>query len=162
MPDVLTHVLAAYVLATALSFRVDWIAPPYVTLCMMGAMIPDLVKIGLVVPSARVEALLGVPFSWDAVHTLGGSTVAVLVGVALVPSAYRTRVFAMLALGVLSHHALDVLIYHPSGYVYDVFWPLSSTWVPAGDLYNSSDRWPLVVASGVAAAVALARRRIDR
>lgn len=162
MADILTHALAGYVLATMLSFRYEWLTAPYVTLCMMGALIPDTMKISLLVSSAQVEAWLGVPFSWSALHTLGGAIVAVLVGVALVPASYRRRVGAVLMLGALSHHALDVLIVHPSGYVYDVFWPLYSTWIPAGSLYHSSDRLPLAIAAVVATVTWATRERLNR
>lgn len=162
MADILTHALAGYVLATALSFKYEWITPEYVTVCMMGALIPDMTKIGIVVSDAQMEAWLGVPFSWDAVHTLGGSTAAVLVGTFLVPAEYRRRVFALLFVGMLSHHAIDVFMAHPSGYVYDVLWPLTATWLPAGGLYHSSDRLPAVIAAVAAGIVYVARVRVDR
>lgn len=157
--DVLTHVLAAYAVATLLSARYRWLAPRLVTVTMMGAMIPDLTKAKLLIASARMEARLGVPFSWDALHTLGGSTVAALVGVVLVAPEHRKRVLLALLLGVCSHHVLDVLIVHPSGYAYDLFWPLSGYRLPKEGFYHSSDRWPAAVATVAAAGAAFARRR---
>lgn len=159
MADILTHVLTAYVVATLLSVRYRRIDGPLVTVAMMGAMIPDLTKARILFSSAQVEARLGVPFSWDALHTLGGSVVAALVGVALAGTEHRRRVFLALLLGVCSHHVLDHLIVHPSGYAYDVFWPLSGYRVPIEGFYHSSDRWPAAVATVAAAGAALVRRR---
>jgi hypothetical protein len=63
MPDLLAHALLAYAIATALSFRFDWLTSPYVTVVMIGSFIPDLTKVGLIIPSQFVEQLLGTPFS---------------------------------------------------------------------------------------------------
>jgi len=74
MPDLLTHALIGYIIATTASFRYDWLTPPWVTICMMGTFIPDLTKIKLVVSSYQIEQFLGVPFDWFALHTVGGRT----------------------------------------------------------------------------------------
>ena len=157
--DVFTHVLAAYALATLLSVRYRWLSPPYATVAMMGAMIPDLAKARILFDSAAVEARLGVPFSWDALHTLGGSVVAVLIGVVLAGAEHRKRVLLALTLGMLSHHLLDHLIVHPSGHAYDLFWPLARYHLAVDGFYHSSDRWPAVVAVVAAAGAQLVRRR---
>jgi hypothetical protein len=157
--DIFTHVLAAYVLATLLSIRYRRLAPRYVTVAMMGAMIPDLTKARILVDGARIETTLGIPFSWGALHTLGGSLVAVFVGVVLAGADQRKRVFLALVLGMLSHHALDHLIVHPSGHAYDVFWPVARYRIPYSGFYHSSDRWPALVATLAAAGAHLLRRR---
>ena len=157
--ELLTHVLVAYVIATASSLRYPWITPPYVTMAMIGAMFPDLNRIGLFLPEWTVEAILGVPFSWGATHTGGGSLVIVTIGALLVPARIRWRVFAMLLLGMVSHHALDLLLWFPSGYAYPALWPLTSHALPAGNLYLSTDRWPAVLAAAVAALVWYVVRR---
>jgi uncharacterized membrane protein len=161
MPDILTHVLVGYILGTFLSFRYEWVGPEYVTLVMLGALTPDLMKIALLLPSATVEAYLGVPFNWRALHVLNGSLVVVLLGVLLVSPRYRKRVFILLTLGATSHHALDLLLINVSGYSYPVLWPLTEYHPPAGMLYLSSDRWPAVVAGAVAAILWLVRRSTD-
>ncbi|XVH32013.1 metal-dependent hydrolase [Haloferacaceae archaeon DSL9] len=159
MPDILTHALVGYALATLLSFRYRWLTPPYVTVAMMGALIPDMVKIKILLPSAQMEALLGIPFSWDAIHTVGGSFVAVLIGTALAGAGYRRRVFGLLLFGTLSHHVLDALLLNPSGYSYDVLWPLTGYHFPTPNLFLSTDRWPAVVAGAAALCVYYARYR---
>jgi hypothetical protein len=52
---------------------------------MAGAFIPDIVKIQLILPSATVEAALGIPFSWFPIHRLGGTAIRLLIGAVLVP-----------------------------------------------------------------------------
>ncbi len=150
MPDLLTHVLAAYVLATLLSFRYEWITPQYVTAAMVGAAVPDLAKISLAVSSYQVQAVLGVPFDWFAIHTLGGSLVAVAICALLAGEKHRRKVFLLLALGAASHHLLDALLITPTGYSYAIFWPLSTYHPPSPGLFLSTDRWPAAV-SGLTA-----------
>ena len=153
MPDLLTHVLVAYVLATLLSFKYDWITPTMVTVAMLGAIVPDLTKISLVIPNARMEALLGIPFDWFAVHTVAGSVVAVAIGALLVRSEHRKRVFFLLLLGALSHHFLDAILINPTGYSYALFFPVTSYHPPTPGLFLSSDRWPAVVSALLAGMV---------
>jgi membrane-bound metal-dependent hydrolase YbcI (DUF457 family) len=153
MAEWLTHVLFAYVLATLLSVRYTWITREYVTIAMIGAIVPDLNRMDLVVDDYVIEAVLGIPFSWGAFHTLGGSLVAVAVGALLVGPRYRIRVFALLVLGMASHHALDLLLINLTGYSYAVLWPLTWYAPPTPGIYSSSDRWPAVVAILVAAVV---------
>lgn len=83
MADFLIHVLCVYVLTTASSLRYEWITPPLITIAMMGAMIPDLSRASFLVPDGAVAALPGVPFAWFGFHTIGGITVAILIGVVL-------------------------------------------------------------------------------
>ena len=153
MADLLTHVLVAYILAVLFSFRYDWITPSMVTVAMLGAVVPDLAKIGLVVPNARVKSLLGLPFDWWALHMLGGTLVAITIGALLTGPAYRRRVFLLLALGAVSHHVLDALLINPSGYSYALLWPLTTYHPPTPNLYLSSDRWPALASAIVAIVV---------
>lgn len=162
MADLLAHVLFAYAVVTVASWRYEWLTPPYVTVAMMGAMIPDLTKIALLVPSYRVEALLGVPFDWFALHTAGGSFVAVLVGTVLVPADHRKRVLLLLTFGAASHHLLDVVLINPSGYSYAVLWPLTGYHPPTPGLYLSTDRWPALVSGALALLVRTVDARRDR
>lgn len=157
--DLLTHVLVGYVIGMGLSFRYAWLRPAHVTLVMIGAFVPDLVKIELVAPDGLVARTLGVPFSWAPLHTLVGSLLVIGLGTLLLAPAHRKRAFALLAVGVLSHHVLDALLLTPSGEAYAVFWPLSTYRPPVGDYYLSSDRWPAVVAGCCALLVWLVARR---
>lgn len=160
MPDLLTHALVMYIAVTVASWRVEWLTPAYVTVAMMGAMIPDTTKIRLLMPSHRVESALGIPFDWFALHTLGGSLVSVLIGAVLVPQEYRTRVVSLLALGAASHLLLDALLVNPSGRSYALLWPLTAYHPPTPGLYLSTDRWPALVAGALAALVWVRTRRL--
>ena len=146
MPDLLTHALAGYILATTLSFKYEWLTPPWVTVCMMGTFIPDLTKIRLLLPSYQIEQLLGLPFDWFALHTVGGTTVSVLIGTVLVPHEHRRRVLALLAVGAGSHLFLDSLLITTTGYAAPMGWPLINSGLPTPGIYLSSDRWPALVA----------------
>lgn len=159
MADLLTHVLTGYALATLLSIRYEWIAPRYATVAMAGAIVPDFSRLDLLLDADRIEATLGIPYDWWALHTLGGSLAVCAIAALLVAPAERRRVFALLVLGALSHHALDLLLLNPSSYSYAVAWPLTAYHPPSPDLYLSSDRWPLAVAAAIAAVVRIAKGR---
>lgn len=160
MPDLLTHALVMYSVVTVASWRSERLTPSFVTVAMMGAMIPDLTKIRLVLPSYRVESVLGVPFDWFALHTAGGSAIAVLIGTVLVPREHRTRVLSLLALGAASHLLLDALLVNPSGHSYAILWPLTQYHPPMPGFYLSTDRWPAIVTATIAGAVWARTRRL--
>lgn len=153
MPDLLSHALLAYILATMASWRYEWITRPYVTVSMAGAFIPDLAKATLMVPSPRVEYLLGIPFDWFYLHTTGGALCSVLIGVLLVSSADRLRVFALLAIGAASHLVVDAFLLKPTGVSYPLFWPLTRFSPPTPGLYLSTDMWPALALGTVALVV---------
>jgi hypothetical protein len=151
MPDLLTHAIVGYIIGTTLAFKYEWITPPWVTIAMMGTFIPDLTKIKLVVESYQIEQLLGIPFDWFGLHTVGGSIISVLIGTVLVPSEYRKRVFALLVVGASSHLLLDSLLITTSGYMSPMLWPITDYGFGMPGFYLSSDRWPAVVAGSIAA-----------
>jgi hypothetical protein len=158
MPDLLAHALIAYSAATLLSWRYDWLSPAYVTVAMAGAFIPDLTKVALVLSNSAMESLLGVPFSWFALHTVGGSLVSLAIGVVLVTTAERRRVAALLGLGAASHLLADAFLLTPSGRAYPLLWPLSYVHLPIPGLYLSTDPEPMLVAAGVSVVVFVATR----
>lgn len=153
MPDWLTHVLVASIIAMVLAERWDWIDPPHVTLVMVGALSPDLGKVGLVLDDAVIEATLGVPFAWRPLHTVGGNLIVLTILALIVAPQYRNRAFLLLVIGAASHLILDLMLLTASGYAYPVLWPLTEYQPPAGILFRSSDRWPVVVAAITAGAV---------
>ena len=77
----------------------------------------------------------------------------VLLGSLLLAPEYRRRAIALFFVGALSHHVLDLLLISVSGYSYAVFWPVTTVRLPAGDLYLSSDRGPVVVVGVLAVVV---------
>lgn len=163
MPDLLAHALLAYGICRLLAWRYDWITPAYVTAGMAGALVPDVVKIWLVLPSARVEAVLGVPFGWGALATGGGVAVCVLVGVTLVLPRVRWGAGAVLAVGAASHLLTDAMLLTASGRSYAVFWPLTRYNPPTPGLYLSTQAWPTVAAAVFALGVwAASEMIVDR
>lgn len=160
MPDLLTHALVGYALATALSWRYEAVKPPFVTFAMVGAVSPDLNRVDLLLPEATVATLLGVPWSWTPLHRVGGSLLVVAVGAALVPRRHRRLAVAVLAVGAASHYALDLLLYKPSGLTFPLLWPFTDHRFALEGRYISSDRWPAAVATAVAAGAWLADRRL--
>jgi membrane-bound metal-dependent hydrolase YbcI (DUF457 family) len=150
MPDLLTHVLIGYVLGTLITTRTTASAPAMTTVVMLGALLPDLTKIQLVITDAHIEAVLGILFAWRALHTLGGVLVTASVGALLVGPTTRRRVFRLLLAGAVSHLVLDSLLSKPSGYAAALWWPFLHTGLPTPGLYVSSDRWPALVAGSLA------------
>ncbi|SDY74641.1 metal-dependent hydrolase [Halopenitus persicus] len=149
MPDLLTHVLVGYILGTLLTTWFDW-QLPFTTVVMLGAILPDLTKIQLVVSDVQIELFIGIPFSWQALHTFGGVTVMAGFGGLFTPRRYRRRVLLLLLVGSVSHLCLDSLLIKPSGYASAVWWPITATRLPTPGLYLSYDRWPAVLAAFLA------------
>ncbi|WP_408958947.1 metal-dependent hydrolase [Natrinema sp. 74] len=158
MPDLLTHALLGYSIGTLLSFRDEQIRSAQVTLVMAGALSPDLAKIRLLFPDYIVQAIIGLPFSWEPLHTLGGTVLVVSLGALLVAPDYRRQAVALIAIGAASHHAFDVALLTATGESYAVFFPLSQYRLPSLDLYLSTDRWPALVSGALAAALWGVRR----
>ncbi|NGM71387.1 metal-dependent hydrolase [Natronolimnobius sp. AArcel1] len=153
MADVFTHAIAGFIIGVGLSWWVDWMRPAHVSLVVLGAIAPDFIKIYLVIPDAVVATTLGIPFSWDPLHRLGGSVVMALLCALVLAPQYRAQAIALFLLGAASHHVLDMALVNPSGYSYDVLWPLSSYHPPSPNLYRSSDRWPAIIATLLAISV---------
>lgn len=151
MPDLLTHVLLAYALGTLLAARYDWVTPAYVTMAMVGALVPDLNHVSVLVADVTVAETLGIPFSWGGLQTGGGVALVLLVGVVLVEPGERCRVGPLLALGAASHLLADALIRLPDGHSQSIFWPVTRYQPPSPGLYLSTDFWPLITTAMVAA-----------
>lgn len=158
MTDILTHALVGYALGTLLSLQYDWLDRRWVTVVMVGATLPDIDKVHLFVSDPATQQLLGIPFTWELLHLPVGTLVVCLLGSLLVGDQYRRRVFGLLVLGASTHYGLDALAVFTSGYSYPFLWPLSASQFPAGEFYQSSDRWPVVVA-GLAAGLVYALER---
>jgi hypothetical protein len=157
MADLLTHVLAAYIVGTLLSFRYTWLTRQYVTVVMIGAMLPDLNRLHLLLHPYVVETTFGAPFSWFGLHTFGGIVFLSLSGAVLVGTGHRGRVVALLLLGTVSHLALNALLFLPSGLAPPLWWPVTEARLSTPGLYLSYHR-ESVVAGLVAAGVWYLRR----
>jgi len=153
MSDLLTHVLVGFTFRTILPVWLEWIGPSFVAIVIVGAVLPDLTKVDMVVPSSAVEAALGIPFDWFALHTPFGTMLVSSIGALLVDKPYRLRVFALLLAGAASHFVLDALMISPSRFYHVLLWPVSTRHVALPALYLSSDSWTAVVAAVVALTV---------
>ena len=161
MADLLTHLLAPYILLTVASWRVDWLDQRWVVVGMGGAAIPDLVKVGIVLDERVVEAFLGVPFTYMPVSTLGG--VLLLAGVITVAFERRRwrRVFGLVTFGGLTSLLLDGMRVYADGRASAWLYPFTNWRPPTPSLYVSSDPTVLVVALLAAGTVAVIDRQIQ-
>lgn len=137
MADLLSHVLAAYVVFTIASWWIDSLARPWITVGMGGAAIPDLVKIELVLDDSLIETVLGVPFDYAPISSLAG--VLLIAGIlTLLFEHDRLRVYALLVAGGCSALVLDGLRMYADGradfWLYPLWWR-----PPTPNLYVTSD-----------------------
>lgn len=119
MPDWITHIAAAYILCTILGFKYKQFNPPTTAIVMVGALIPDIYKIGI------VAAFFG--FSIDdyiaPLHLPIGSVV--IGGMISLFFQDKKMIFLFLALGIATHYALDLLLTSLSGGIilfYPFYW----------------------------------------
>jgi hypothetical protein len=158
MADLLTHVLVPYVLLTAASWRVDRLTRRWVVIGMAGAAIPDLVKIEVLVDERVLESLLGVPFSYAPVSSLGG-VLLVAGAIAVFFGRERRQVYALLVFGGLTALLVDGLRVFADGrsgfWLYPLWWR-----PPTPSLYISSDARVLVLALLASAGVFLYDRYV--
>ena len=160
MAELLTHVLAAFVLFNILGWMIEWLEPRWVVVGMVGSILPDLNRLDMAVDSAVIEGILGVPFIWGAIHTLGGVVLLSLGGALLFATIQaRRRAFLLLVGGGVSHLLLDAVKAWADGYNGAYLYPLSWWRNPTPGWYVSADRWVLAVALVCAVVVLLIDRR---
>ena len=98
-----------------------------------------------------MERVLGTPFSWEVIYISVGAIILCGLGGLAVAAPYRRRAVTLLVVGTISHLALDQLAIFTTGYSYPLLWPLTNYHFPTGDLYQSSDRLPVLITAGLAA-----------
>lgn len=157
MADLLTHVLVPFLLLTPASWRVERLDPRWIVVAMCGAAIPDLVKIGIVVDQRLVESLLGLPFSYAPISTLGG-VVVIAGGIAIFFESRRRTAFGWLLGGGLSSLVLDGLRVFADGRANSWLYPFTWWRPPTPSLYVTSDFCVTVVAVTAAVVVVLVGR----
>lgn len=158
MPELMSHVLLAYSLCVVLSWNYRWLDAPYITVGMVGAVIPDLAKTDILLRGEYIEDILGLPFDWFALHTAGGVFLSILIGTVLATRPERKRVFGLLLIGSLSHMLADAMLLTPTGLAYPMFWPVSGYQPTSPGLYLSTDPWPFLVTLTLAVVVTLVSR----
>jgi hypothetical protein len=138
MADLLTHILVAYILLTVASWKIAWLTNRWIVIGMAGAAIPDLVKVSIVVDTDTISALLGMPFSYSPISSLGG----VLLISAMITVFFETnrrRVYSLLVAGGVSALVVDGLRVFADGH--SGFWLYPFAWwrPPTPSLYVTSD-----------------------
>lgn len=154
MADLLTHVLATYVLLTGASWVTDRVDSRWTAVGMAGAAIPDLVKGRLLAPGYVVERTLGVPFDYSAISTLGGVALVAGVITAAFGRRYWRRTYAFLLFGGLCSLVGDGLRAFADGHSTSWLYPLTWWRPPTPNLYVTADYRVTVVVVAVAAVVA--------
>lgn len=145
MPDLLAHVLFAYGVCMLLSLHYEWISPQYRTIGMLGALVPDIYKVYLLIPDATVESLVGIPFNWFALRTGGGVVVAVVLAAMVFVPDHQRRAISVLLIGAVSHLVADLFLATPTGQSFPILWPLTSTRPVTPNLYQSTQPTVTVV-----------------
>jgi len=158
MPDLLTHVLVPYVVLTVASWRLA-VEDRWIPVAMGGAAVPDLVKVELLLDDALLERILGIPFSFAPISSVGG-LLAIAAGIAVAFEAgERRRAYAWLVFGGLTALGLDGLRAFADGRA--GFWLFPVWWrPPTPGLYVTADVRVLAVALILAGVVFLADRRL--
>lgn len=159
MADMLVTMLAVLALLTVAGWRVDWLASRWIVVGAGGAFLPDLSRVSLLVEDATLEAILGMPFEYTALETLGG--VVLVAGAITVwfERQYWRRVYGLLVAGGSIHLVLDGLRIYADGRASQWLFPFVPAYrPPTPGLFVSAD--PAVPALAVGAtAVVLA---VDR
>ncbi len=117
MPDWTTHVLVAWSLGTILGFRFKQFSQKNVAIIMLGALIPDLYKITLVLNSFGINAN---SFLLPIHLPIGSLLIGAIISLFFVE---KRLIFLFLAIGIGTHYALDLLMF--SGGM-EIFYPFSS------------------------------------
>jgi len=160
MADLLTHVLAVYVVLTVLSWRVDAVTDRWIAVGMCGGAIPDLVKVDLVVDSMLVESALGVPFTYAPLASAGGVLlVASAITLAFARRHWREAFTFLVAGGGLSL-VLDGLRVYADGRTGPWFYPFTWWRPPTPSLYVTSDPQILVAVLALTGVVYAVDRRV--
>ena len=156
MAEWLSHVLLAYALFTAASWYIEWLDRKWVAVGLVGSILPDLNRLGLLVGSEQITAVVGLPFNWAGLHTLGGAVVLSTIGAVLFATRQQQyRAFLLLFAGALSHLIVDLPQQYADGLMVTnlYLFPLPPWRFPTPGWYVSADRWVAVVSLAIALVV---------
>jgi len=152
MADLLTHVLVPYLLLTPASWRFADLDRRWIPVAMGGAAIPDLSKLSLLIDARTVESVIGYPFTYQAISSLGG-VLLIAAAIALVFAESRRAAYGWLVFGGVTALVLDGLRAFADGYANPWLYPLVYDRLPTPSLYVTAD--PLVPFLAVTAALAV-------
>lgn len=154
MPDWIVHLGVAYIICTVLSYRYKIFDTPNTVLVMVGSVIPDLVKLGI------ITDLLGYglwDYLWPIHLPIGGFIIAGIISLLMKD---KKTAFLLLAMGVVLHFLMDLLLYNVSGGI-TLFFPFYwGSWQM--DLFTTENIYPAILISIVALVVYLIKYRKDR
>jgi hypothetical protein len=149
MAEWLTHVLIAYAAFRILSWYVEWINSQWISIRMIGSILPDLSRLDLVISADIVIYLIGFDFDWLGIHTIGGVILLPGIGALLFRSSpEQHRAFIMLTSGSISHIIVDLPQQYADGkMILDVYgFPLPLPRPPTPGWYVTPDRWVVIAA----------------
>jgi hypothetical protein len=155
MPDLLAHVLAAYVLGAVVVAATD-VPDRHLPVVMVGAAMPDAMK-ATVLLDITSGTVAGVPYSFWAVHTLGGVVALAGVGALTIRASDRRTALALLLAGGVSHLLFDLFVIRVDGIAPPYLFPISGWLPPTATVYASTDIWPTVAALALAFPVVFVR-----
>ena len=159
MAEWLTHVILAYALFTAAGWYIEWLDRKWVAVGMVGSILPDINRLDLLIGADQITALLGIPFDWGGLHTLGGAVVLSAIGAVLFATrTQQYRAFSLLFAGALSHLIVDLPQKYADGLMVtnQYLFPLPPWRVPTPGWYVSADRWVVIVSLAIALPVFVA------
>lgn len=135
MPDWITHLAVAWTLCTLLSFRYKQFTPANTAIVMVGALIPDIYKTVLVGPYIGM-------YLYDILRPIHLPVGSFIIG-GMISLFFRERkiIFLFLALGIVTHYALDLLLKTVSGGIilfYPFYWGQWQFNLVANDDYHIS------------------------
>jgi hypothetical protein len=124
MPDLLAHIAVAYIICRILYFKYPAFDSANTVLAMMGSLLPDLAKLGIIFNSFFSIYFFEYNIN-DYIYALHTPiTSLVLAGVIAIFFQNKKYAFLFLALGAFSHYALDLLLIQVGGGYFFLF-PIS-------------------------------------
>jgi hypothetical protein len=154
MPEWLTHVLFAYILCSILGMglKIKLFSIENTAIVLIGALLPDLVKVGLGFELMGVEV-------WDFIAPLHTPVGSLLVAALISLLFYETvMVFSLLIVGFVTHYLLDLLLGTVSGGGMHLLFPFSWHEYQLG-LIQCDDYRILLIMVSVALIISLLRYR---
>jgi len=154
MPDWVTHIAVAYILCTIIGFKYRQFNTSNTVLAMVGAVLPDVVKLGLVGEFLGYEV-------WDqiwAVHLPLGTLI--IAGMVSLFFQDKRTAFLFFVLGAATHYTLDLLLFNVSGGIallYPFYW---EEWQL--DLFTTENFHVPIVVLAVAVLTYLVSRRMAK
>ncbi len=131
MPDWLTHITVAWIVCTVLGFKFQAFKQPYIAICMVGALIPDIVKISILLNYFNLYTF----YLLAAIHTPAGSIIIASIISLLFKE--KKLILGFLVLGIGTHYFMDLLLNDINSEIY-LFYPFSWSYWQLG-LFSNTD-----------------------